>query len=111
MPKTDETRESGPVIVQINDRRPDMPRALWAARYTDERAAQFLDVAGLHWKTWLGKTWLDGADERRAGGLYLFGDRANEAVGELEIRIFAVRERTSEITRASLPLRPAAAAE
>lgn len=122
MPKTDETRESGPVIVQINYRRPDMPRALWEARYTDERAAQFLGIAGLHWKIWL-----DGADERRAGGLYLFEDRAaaeaylngpivarmkaNEEVGELEIRIFAVRERMSEITRAPLPLRPAAAAE
>jgi len=35
------------VIVQINYRRPDMPNAAWEARYTDDRARPFLDVAGL----------------------------------------------------------------
>jgi hypothetical protein len=59
------------VIVQINYRRPDMPKAEWDASYTPERAAPFLAVPGLQWKIWL-----DGADERRAGGIYLFADRA-----------------------------------
>jgi len=114
--------ETGPVIVQINYRHPEMPRAEWEARYTDDRAGQFLDVGGLRWKIWL-----DGAEERRAGGLYLFEGRAaaeayvngpivarmkgNREVGELEIRIFEVRQRMSEITRAPLPIRSAAAAE
>lgn len=108
------------VIVQINYRRPDMPNAEWEARYTDDRARQFLDVAGLLWKIWL-----DGADERRAGGIYLFADRAsaeayvngpivarvkaNPELSELEIRIFDVRQRMSEITRAPLPSLPLAA--
>jgi hypothetical protein len=108
------------VIVQINYRRPDMPKAAWEARYTDDRAKQFLEVAGLQWKIWL-----DGADERRAGGIYLFADRAaadayvngpivarmkaNPDVQELDIRIFDVRQRMSEITRAPLPSLPLAA--
>ncbi len=108
------------VIVQINYRRPDMPKDAWEARYTDDRARQFLDVAGLQWKIWL-----DGSDERRAGGLYLFDSRAaaeayvngpivarmkaNPDVGELDIRIFDVRQRMSEITRAPLPHLPLAA--
>jgi hypothetical protein len=108
------------VIVQINYRRPDMPKAEWEARYTDARAAQFLEVPGLLWKIWL-----DGAEERRAGGIYLFEDRAaaeayangpiaarmraNPDIGELDIRIFDVRERMSEITRAPLPHLRAAA--
>lgn len=108
------------VIVQINYRRPDMPKAEWEARYTDDRAKQFLGVGGLQWKIWL-----DGADERRAGGIYLFADRAaaeayvsgpivarmkaNPDVQELDIRVFDVRERMSEITRAPLPHLPLAA--
>ena len=59
------------VIVQVNYRRPDMPKADWEARYTDDRAKQFLAVDGLQWKIWL-----DDSDERRAGGIYLFADRA-----------------------------------
>jgi hypothetical protein len=108
------------VIVQINYRRPDMPKAAWEARYTDDRAKPFLEIAGLQWKIWL-----DGADERRAGGIYLFADRAaaeayvngpiaarmraNPDVQEPEIRIFDVRQRMSEITRAPLPSLPLAA--
>jgi hypothetical protein len=108
------------VIVQINYRRPDMPKAEWEARYTDARAAQFLEVPGLLWKIWL-----DGVEERRAGGIYLFEDRAaaeaytngpiaarmraNPDISELDIRIFDVRERMSEITRAPLPHLRAAA--
>ena len=108
------------VIVQINYRRPDMPKEQWEARYTDDRAAQFLAVPGLQWKIWL-----DGSEERRAGGIYLFEDRAsaeayvngpivarmkaNTDVSELEIRLFDVRQRMSEITRAPLPNLPAAA--
>jgi hypothetical protein len=102
------------VIVQINYRRPDMPKAEWEARYTDERAAQFLKVPGLQWKIWL-----DGDAERLAGGIYLFEDRAaaeayvngpivarlkgNAELSEVDIRIFDVRERMSEITRAPVP--------
>ena len=101
------------VIVQINYRRPDMPKADWESRYTPERARSFLAVEGLQWKVWL-----DGEDERRAGGIYLFADRAaaeayvngpivarmkaNPDVGELEIRVFDVRQNMSEITRAPL---------
>ena len=108
------------VIVQINYRRPEMDKAAWEARYTDDRAAQFLNVAGLQWKIWL-----DGSEERRAGGIYLFEDRtaaeayvngpivarmkANADIGELEIRVFDVRQRMSEITRAPLPHLKAAA--
>ena len=102
------------VIVQINYRRPDMPKSEWEARYTDERAKPFLDVAGLQWKIWL-----DGSDERRAGGIYMFETKAaaeayvngpivarmkaNADIGELEIRVFDVRQRMSEITNAPLP--------
>ena len=98
------------VIVQVNYRRPDMPKADWEARFTDDRAKQFLSVDGLQWKIWL-----DNSDERRAGGIYLFADRAaaeayangpivarikaNPDVTELDIRIFDVRERMTEITR------------
>ncbi|MGE0420508.1 MAG: YdhR family protein [Acetobacteraceae bacterium] len=108
------------VIVQINYRRPDMPKAEWEARYTTDRAKQFLDVAGLQWKIWL-----DGSDERRAGGIYLFADRAsaeayvngpivarmkaNPDASELDIRIFDVRQNMSEVTRAPLPSLPLAA--
>ncbi len=102
------------VIVQINYRRPDMPKAEWEAGYTDARATQFLAVPGLQWKIWL-----DGDAERRAGGIYLFEDRAaaeayvngpivarlkaNQALSEVDIRIFDVRERMSAITRAPVP--------
>ena len=102
------------VIVQINYRRPEMPKAEWEARYTDDRARPFLDVAGLHWKIWL-----DGDAERLAGGIYLFADReaaeayvagpivarmkANPDIQELSIRVFDVRQRMSEITNAPLP--------
>jgi hypothetical protein len=91
-----------------------MPKAEWEARYTDDRARQFRAVPGLQWKIWL-----DDADERRAGGIYLFADRAaaeaytngpivarikaNPDVAELEIRIFDVRARMSEITNAPVP--------
>ena len=108
------------VIVQINYRRPDMPKAEWEARYTDERAAQFLKVPGLAWKIWL-----DGDAEKLAGGIYLFEDRAaaeayvngpivarlksNPELSEVDIRLFDVRARMSEITRAPLPGRRAAA--
>ncbi|MBS0561536.1 MAG: YdhR family protein [Proteobacteria bacterium] len=108
------------VIVQINYRRPDMPKAEWEARYTDERARKFLAVQGLQWKVWL-----DGAEERLAGGIYLFADRAsaeayvngpivagmktNPDIQELSVRIFDVRERMSEITNAPLPTLRAAA--
>lgn len=108
------------VIVQINYRRPEMPKDAWEARYTDDRAKPFLDVAGLQWKIWL-----DGSDERRAGGIYMFADRAaaeayvagpivarmkaNPDVQELEIRVFDVRQRMSEITNAPLPRLPLAA--
>lgn len=108
------------VIVQVNYRRPEMPEAEWEARYTDDRATQFLAVPGLLWKIWL-----DGAGERRAGGIYMFEDRAaaqayvdgpivarmraNPDVGELEICVFDVRRRMSEITRAPLPGLAAAA--
>lgn len=102
------------VIVQVNYRRPEMPKAEWEARYTDARAQQFLAVGGLQWKIWL-----DDADERRAGGIYLFADRAaaeayangpivarikaNPDVSELEIRIFDVRERMTAITNGPVP--------
>lgn len=117
------------VILQINCRRPDMPKAEWEARYTPERATPFLSVPGLRWKIWL-----DGSDERRAGGIYLFSDRAaaegyangpivarmkaNPDIGELDIRVFDgrqnmrvfdVRQNLSEITRAPLLPLPLAA--
>ena len=102
------------VIVQVNYRRPEMPKAEWEARYTDARAQQFFSVGGLQWKIWL-----DDADERRAGGIYLFADRAaaeayvngpivarikaNPDVSELDIRIFDVRERMTAITNGPVP--------
>jgi hypothetical protein len=102
------------MIVQINYTRPEMPKAEWEARYTDDRAKQFLGVQGLQWKIWL-----DGEDDRRAGGIYLFDSRANaEAyvngpivarmkanpdITDLQIRVFDVRERMSAITRAPVP--------
>lgn len=102
------------VIVQVNCRRPAMPKAEWEARYTDDRARQFLAVDGLQWKIWL-----DGDEERRTGGIYLFADRAaaqayadgpivarlkaNPDITELEIRLFDVRERMSAITHAPVP--------
>lgn len=102
------------VIVQVNYRRPEMPKAEWEARYTDDRAKQFLSVGGLQWKIWL-----DDADERRAGGIYLFADRAaaeayvngpivarikaNPDVSELDIRIFDVRDRMTAITNGPVP--------
>lgn len=108
------------VIVQVNYRRPDMPRAEWDARYTDDRAEQFLQVPGLLWKIWL-----DGAEERLAGGVYMFADRAsaeayaagpivarlrdNPELSEVEVRVFDVRGRMSGITRAPLPRLKAAA--
>jgi len=108
------------VIVQINYRRPEMAKADWEARYTDDRATQFLAVPGLLWKIWL-----DGTEERRAGGIYMFEGRAaaegyvdgpivarmkaNADIGELDICIFDVRRRMSEITRAPLAAMRAAA--
>ena len=100
-------------IVQINYRRPEMPKAEWEARYTDDRAKPFLEVPGLLWKIWL-----DGDAERLAGGIYLFADRAsaeayaagpivarmkaNPDFSEVSVRVFAVRRRMSEITRAPI---------
>ncbi|MBR0680659.1 YdhR family protein [Roseomonas eburnea] len=108
------------VIVQINYTRPDMPKAEWEARYTDDRARQFLAVPGLQWKIWL-----DGEEERRAGGIYLFADRAaaeayvagpivgrmkaNPDITDLQIRLFDVRERMTAITRGPVPGLPMAA--
>lgn len=102
------------VIVQINYRRPDMPKAEWEKRYTDELGRKFLDVAGLQWKIWI-----DGEAEKLSGGIYLFADRkaaqdyvdgpivaaikANKALSDLQIRIFDVRERMSAITHAPVP--------
>ena len=102
------------MIVQVNYTRPEMPKAEWEARYTDDRAKQFLAVPGLQWKIWL-----DGEEERRAGGIYLFDSRAsaeayangpivarmkaNPDITELQIRIFDVRERMSAITNAPVP--------
>jgi hypothetical protein len=102
------------VIVQINYRRPDMPKAEWDARYSDETAKPFLSVAGLQWKIWL-----DGEDEKLSGGIYCFADRAtaqayvdgpivarikaNAALSDLQIRMFDVRARQSEITHAPVP--------
>ena len=101
------------VIVQINYRRPEMAKAEWEARYTDERAKPFLEVPGLLWKIWL-----DGDAERLAGGIYLFVDRAsaeayangpivarikaNPDFSEVLVRVFDVRQRMSEITRAPI---------
>lgn len=102
------------MIVQVNYTRPEMPKAEWEARYTDDRAKQFLAVPGLQWKIWL-----DGEEERRAGGIYLFADRAaaeayvngpivarmkaNPDITDLQTRIFDVRERMSAITNAPVP--------
>ncbi|GGJ09126.1 YdhR family protein [Neoroseomonas lacus] len=102
------------MIVQVNYTRPEMAKAEWEARYTDDRARQFLAVPGLQWKIWL-----DGEEERRAGGIYLFADRAaaeayvngpivarmkaNPDITDLQIRIFDVRERMSAITNAPVP--------
>ncbi|WP_198371873.1 YdhR family protein [Roseomonas rosulenta] len=102
------------MIVQVNYTRPDMPKAEWEARYTDDRARQFLAVPGLQWKIWL-----DGEEDRRAGGIYLFDTRAaaeayvngpivarmkaNPDITDLQIRIFDVRERMTAITNGPVP--------
>lgn len=104
------------VVVQINYRRPDMPREQWEARYTDETAAPFVNLPGLQWKIWLD----DPSDAQMSGGIYLFADRktaqayvdgpivarmrANTALSQLQIRMFDVRRNMSEITRAPLSL-------
>lgn len=102
------------MIVQVNYTRPEMPKAEWEARYTDDRAKQFLAVPGLKWKIWL-----DGEDDRRAGGIYLFDTRvaaeayvagpivarmkANPEITDLQVRIFDVRERMTAITNGPVP--------
>ncbi len=107
-------------IVQINHRRPDMPKAEWEARRTDDRARQFLQAPGLLWKIRP-----DGDAERRAGGVCMFEERAaaeayaagpivarlrsNPELSGVDVRIFDARGRMSEITRAPLPHRKAAA--
>ena len=107
------------VIVQINYCYRGA-RAEREQRYTDELAAKFLKVDGLNWKIWL-----DSPDEPRVGGIYLFDDRAaadaylagpivaglraSPDVHDLECRVFDVRERMSEITRAPITRRAAAA--
>ena len=109
------------VVVQINYRRPDMSKADWDARYTAETAAPFVALPGLQWKIWLD----DPSDAQLSGGIYLFADRAtaqayldgpivarmkaNTALGDLQIRVFDVRQNMSEITRAPLPGLTAAA--
>ena len=101
------------VIVQINYR-PDMPRAEWEQRYTDETAAKFLKVAGLQWKVWL-----DAADRQEVGGIYLFDNaanarayldgpivasmKANPLVKDLQVKMFDVRARMTAITRGPVP--------
>ena len=108
------------VIVQINACYRHVTRAEREARYTDALAAKFLNIEGLNWKIWL-----DSPDEPRVGGIYLFENRAaadayvggpivaslrnNPEVFNLEIRVFDVRERMSEITRAPIGRRAAAA--
>lgn len=103
------------VVVQINYRRPDMSKADWDSRYSAETAAPFVSLPGLQWKIWLD----DPSDSQLSGGIYLFTDRAtaqayldgpivarmraNTALGDLQIRIFDVRQNMSEITRAPLP--------
>ena len=108
------------VIVQINYCYQNITRAEREPRYTDALAAKFLNVEGLNWKIWL-----DAPDEPRVGGIYLFDDRAaadaylagpivtslrsNPEVFNLECRVFDVRDRMSEITRAPIGQRAAAA--
>jgi hypothetical protein len=110
------------VILQINYCYRNVTRAERETRYTDALAAKFLKVDGLNWKIWL-----DSPDEPRVGGIYLFdsraaaeaylagpivaGLRASPEVHELECRIFDVRERMSEITRAPIAWPAAVAAE
>ena len=96
------------VVVQINYRRPDMPKAEWDARYSAETAAPFVSLPGLQWKIWL-----DGEEERRAGGIYLFADDTSahayadmhtkrlESFGVTGIRakFFDVNEALTSVTR------------
>ncbi|MDE2333980.1 MAG: YdhR family protein [Rhodospirillales bacterium] len=109
------------VIVQINYRRPDMPKAQWDARYTEATAAPFVSLPGLEWKIWLD----DPTDAQLSGGIYLFADRAaaeayvngpivasmraNTTLRALDIRIFDVRRNMSELTRAPILPLPLAA--
>jgi Putative mono-oxygenase ydhR len=102
------------VVVQINYRRPEMPKAEWDARYSSETAAPFVSLPGLQWKIWLD----DPSDAQLSGGIYLFADRAmaeayiegpivarikaNPAFRDVQIRIFNVRQNMSELTRAPL---------
>jgi hypothetical protein len=108
------------VIVQINACYQNVTRAEREARYTDALAAKFRNIEGLNWKIWL-----DSPDEPRIGGIYLFESRAaadaylagplvaalrsNPEVFNLEIHTFDVRERMSELTRAPIGHRAAAA--
>ena len=99
------------VIVQINYRRPDMPSEEWGKRYTDDIAKPFIDMQGLKWKIWI-----DEPDQQLSGGIYLFATReeanayiegpivarmkANTSLSDLSIRVFDIRDRVSELTRA-----------
>ena len=101
------------VILQINYRRPDIPAADWDARYTDEIAEPFIEMNGLNWKIWI-----DEPEAQLSGGIYLFETRAdaeaylagpivqrmknNQALSEKSFRIFEIRDRVSELTRAPL---------
>jgi hypothetical protein len=101
------------VVLQVNCRY-TVSRAEWEQRYTDAAAAKFLDVAGLVWKIWL-----DGEDEPRGGGVYLFETmahakayldgpiiarlKANPAIEDLEFRLSNVRERMTAITNGPVP--------
>ncbi len=101
------------VILQVNCRY-TIPRAQWEARYSDAVASKFLGVDGLVWKIWL-----DGEDEPQGGGVYLFETRrqaqayidgpiiaamkSNPAIADLQLRLSAVRDRMTAITRGPVP--------
>ncbi len=90
-----------------------MPAEEWGARYTDPIAQPFIDMRGLKWKIWI-----DEPDLQLSGGIYLFETRAdanaylngpivarmreNPNYTDLTLRVFDIRERVSELTRAPL---------
>lgn len=100
-------------IVITHYRRPDMPAQEWNARYTDDMAKRFVDMRGLLWKIWL-----DEPVEQLSGAIYLFETKAdaeayvqgpaitrmkeNPDLTDVSVRIYDIRERVSELTRAPL---------
>ena len=104
------------VIVQINYCYQNITRAEREPRYTDALAAKFLNIPGLKWKIWLDQA----PDEPRIGGASICSRtapppmpmwRARSSPGAAQqpprcstsrCRVFDVRERMSEITRAPL---------